>query len=100
MELYPNINGKDAHIFSYSLTLGGICCCYCAVHVAVTARYILLLLRGICYSNDIVTLVTVEKNERCDDVDELHNLCNKLRLAIDQEADARYEVDRSLEAFK
>ena len=42
----------------------------------------------------------VEKNERCDDVDELHNLCNRLRQALDQEADARYGVDQSLEAFK
>ena len=43
---------------------------------------------------------TVEKNERCDDVDELHNLCKKLKLAIDQEADQRYAVDQSLQAFK
>eukprot|EP00116_Pleurobrachia_bachei_P009542 sb/3469804/ len=42
----------------------------------------------------------VEKNERCDDVDELHNFCKKLRSALDQEADARYGVDQSLQSFK
>ena len=41
-----------------------------------------------------------ERNERCDDVDELHNLCKKLRQALDQEADERYGVDQSLQAFK
>ena len=50
---------------------------------------------------NVLTIMTKgERNERCDDVDELHNLCKKLRQALDQEADERYGVDQSLQAFK
>ncbi|KAL5271642.1 hypothetical protein ACHWQZ_G002048 [Mnemiopsis leidyi] len=56
-----------------------------------------LIISGIQNLNDSLD---GERNERCDDVDELHSLCKKLRQALDQEADERYGVDQSLQAFK